>query len=130
MKQLIPIALFSIAFASCNNVKKSESDSDYSIQCSPKIQNVEGAIKLIPSIEWEQKIPGSLTYSAIIFYRKNGSTDLTRGFELQGSGAKGTDSSSATVQADSIEELLVLFTVFNKDKNVVSREWYTSKSNG
>jgi hypothetical protein len=131
MKQLIVIAaLFSIAVISCSDGKKSVNDSTYNIQCSPKIQKVDGGIELIPGIEWEQSGSGSLTYSAITFYRKEGSSDLIRNFELQGGGSKGSDMSSSTVKLANIEEFLVLITIFDKDKNVLSREWHTTKSNG
>lgn len=125
---IVPV-LFSFAVASCDDAKRSESESHYRIQCSPKILKVDGGLKLMPCIEWEQSSSENLTYRATTYYRRPGSSDLIRSLESYGGGIRASDTSSSTVELASIDECLVLITVLDGDKNVKGREWHTTKIN-
>jgi hypothetical protein len=131
MKKLSVIsAIFIFAVVSCKDTRSTNNSPIYSVQCKPTFQKDVDGTKLAANIEWELIRGSDLSYSAITFYREKDSSTLIRSLESHGGSKKTFDSSSSTVQSDILEEIIVLVTIFDEDKKVISREWYTSKNNG
>ena len=121
------ITVYSAALlVSCKNDVASVVGPKYRISCNPTMQMTADGTKLTPNIDWEQLQADSFTYQAKTYFRVSDSAAFQESFLISGGGSESKDSSNRIVKRDDIKEVIVLVEVFDKDKNVVERIWFTS----